>query len=253
MSDTILEVKHLSVEVEGQMLLRDVSMSIPRGEVHALLGPNGGGKTTLLMSIMGYPRYKPTNGSIWFDGEDITEMGLTERARRGIGIVHQRPPTITGVKLTDLLQLATAASDPASQSRVDRWSQDARLRPFLDRDVNAGLSGGEIKRSELLQLMAMKPKLIMLDEPESGVDVESMDLIGEMANELFALDGSHLARRHSGLIITHTGHILDRVHADKAHIIIDGHMACHGHPQIILEKIRQCGYTECARCIVEEV
>ena len=253
MSEPILQVKHLSVAVEGRSLLSDVSMTIPRGEVHALLGPNGGGKTTLLMSIMGYPRYKATTGSIWFDGQDVTELGLTERARLGIGIVHQRPPTITGVKLSHLLQHATAAANPAAEERVQRWSQDARLAPFLERDVNAGLSGGEIKRSELLQLMAMRPKLIMLDEPESGVDIESMDLIGEMANELFALDGAHLARRHSGLIITHTGHILDRVHADKAHIIIDGHMACHGHPQIILEKIRQCGYTECARCILEEV
>lgn len=248
----ILEVRDLSVTVEGQQLLYDVNLTIPQGEVHALLGPNGGGKTTLLMSIIGYPRYTITSGHIHFDGQDIIDLGLTERARLGIGIVHQRPPTIAGVKLAHLLD-RIVIGDPRGQADVAKWGRDARLASFLERDVNAGLSGGEIKRSELLQLMAMRPKFTMMDEPGSGVDLESMQLVGEMANELLAIDPNHPARRRSGLIITHTGRILDYVHVDKAHIIIDGRMACHGNPNLVLDKIRECGYTECARCMKEQV
>jgi Fe-S cluster assembly ATP-binding protein len=252
MVDNMLQIRDLCVSVEGQELLYDVNLAVPRGEVHALLGPNGGGKTTLLMTIMGYPRYVITSGTIVFDDQDVTALGLTERARAGIGIVHQRPPTVAGVQLQQLLARTSAGDSPNNQ-QIQRWSQDPRLTHFLLRDVNAGLSGGEIKRSELLQMMVLRPKFAMMDEPESGVDIESMQLISEMANELYAPDPSRPARRSSGLIITHTGHILDYVHVDKAHIIIDGHMACHGNPDLILEKICVCGYTECARCIAQEV
>ena len=125
-----LEIKHLCVSVDGQELLHDIDLTIPQGEVHALLGPNGSGKTSLLMSIMGYPQYKVIQGRILFDGRDIAELDLTQRARLGIGVVHQRPPTIVGVKLRQILDHVTAG-DPERVEEIAAWSNEARMGPFL--------------------------------------------------------------------------------------------------------------------------
>ncbi len=122
---------------------------------------------------------------------------------------------------------------------------------FLERDVNAGLSGGEIKRSELFQLLVTRPRFTMMDEPDSGVDLESLQLVGKMVNKLFSKDPDHPAKRGAGLIITHTGHILKYVHADKAHIILDGCTGCSENPRIIFDRVRESGYEECVRCILE--
>jgi Fe-S cluster assembly ATP-binding protein len=127
----------------------------------------------------------------------------------------------------------------------------ARMTPFLERDINRGLSGGEIKRSELLQLLTGQPRLAMMDEPDSGVDLESLAIVGEMINSLFSQDSSCPVKRRAALIITHTGHILDYVQADKAHIMLNGTIACSGNPHLILDIIREHGYEECARCIRE--
>jgi Fe-S cluster assembly ATP-binding protein len=247
----LLEVRDLYVEVKGQEILHNVNLTIPEGEVHALLGPNGSGKTSLMMTIMGYPEYVVTRGRIFFDGEEITELDLTERARLGIGIAQQRPPTIVGVKLRQILNYAIGG-DPQRADEVDALVRSFRGEPFLDRDVNAGLSGGEIKRSELLQLLTTHPRFAMMDEPDSGVDLESLELVGEMVNRLFSKDPARPAKRRAGLIITHTGHILNYVHADKAHIMLDGCIGCSGNPRIVFDRIRESGYEECVRCILEE-
>ena len=244
----ILEIKNLHVEVDGQTLLHDLDLTIPDGEVHALLGPNGSGKTTLMMTIIGYPEYRVTQGQILFDGEDIAELDITERARLGIGVSQQRPPTIAGVKLRQILDFIIKDAQERVQE-IDNLTRAFQMQPFLERDVNAGLSGGEIKRSELFQLLITHPRFVMMDEPDSGVDLEAMSIIGQMTNDL--LVRNHATRpkeRRAGLIITHTGHILDYVHADRAYIMLDGYIGCSGNPLILLDQIREHGYQECVRC-----
>ncbi|MCK4579895.1 MAG: ABC transporter ATP-binding protein [Dehalococcoidia bacterium] len=245
----ILEVKDLCVEIDRRKLLHGIDLTIPEGEVHALLGPNGCGKTTLVMVIMGYPEYETTEGQILFDGENITGLGITERARLGIGISQQRPPTISGVKLRQILDYVVVNA-PQRAQEVDELVRTFQMEPFLERAVNAGLSGGEIKRSELFQLLVTHPWFAMMDEPDSGVDLEALSLVGNMVNALLSKEPARPARRRTGLIITHTGHILDYVHADKAHIMLDGRIGCSGNPRILLDKIRKYGYEECIRCIL---
>ncbi len=248
---TLLEVRDLCVAVDGQEILHDINLAVPEGEVHALLGPNGSGKTSLMMAIMGFSDYEVCRGQIIFAGEDIAELDLTQRARLGIGVAQQRPPTIAGVKLRQILDYAIAVA-PQWTDEVEALVGAANMEPFLDRDVNAGLSGGEIKRSELLQLLATHPRFAMMDEPDSGVDMESLELVGDMVNLLFSSDPAHPVKRRAGIIITHTGRILDYVYADKAHVMLDGRIGCSGNPRIIFDHVCESGYTECVRCLNEK-
>jgi Fe-S cluster assembly ATP-binding protein len=172
----MLEIENLAVEIEDKEILHDVSLSIGTGETHALFGPNGSGKTTLLMAIMGFPRYKITKGKITFECQDITNASLDERARLGVGMSFQRPPVVRGVRTRDLV--LAAAKQGISESEIDAVSGRLNVVDLMGREVNYGFSGGEIKRSELMQLMAQGPGLVLLDEPESGVDLVNMALIG---------------------------------------------------------------------------
>ena len=246
----LLEIRNLSVHVDGQELLHRVNLVIPPGEVHALLGPNGSGKTSLMMTIMGFSAYQVVEGHILFDGQDITELDVTERARLGISVAQQRPPTIAGVKLRDVLAY-TMAGDSARLHEFEQVIHDAHMERFLDRDINGNLSGGEIKRSELLQLLATQPKLAMMDEPDSGVDLETLPMVGNLVNRLFTADATCPTRRSAGLVITHTGHILNYIETDKAHIMMGGAVACSGNPHLVLDMVSQHGYEECVRCIQE--
>ena len=157
----MLEIEHLNVAIEGREILQDVNLSISIGETHVLFGPNGSGKTTLLMTIMGLPRYQVTKGNIIFKGKDITELPLDERARLGIGMSFQRPPVVRGVKTRDMLSVSLKNKEAGST--VDQLAGEADMTEFLDREINYGFSGGEIKRSELMQLLAQKPELTLLD------------------------------------------------------------------------------------------
>ena len=248
--NTLLEIRGLCVAVDGQELLHNIDLTIPPGEVHTLLGPNGSGKTSLMLAIMGFSEYEVTAGQIFFDGQDITELDLTERARLGLSIAQQRPPTIAGVKLHHILDYAMA-NEPQRTGEIKTLIENFHMTQFLDRDINAGLSGGEIKRSELLQLLVSRPRLAMMDEPDSGVDIEALSLVGTMVNTLFSVNSDCPARRRAGLIITHTGHILNYVEADKAHIMLDGRIGCSATPHLILDIISKYGYEECIRCIQE--
>ncbi|MDO4768091.1 MAG: ABC transporter ATP-binding protein [Pseudomonadota bacterium] len=254
----MLQIENLRVRVGGREILKGINLNIAEGETFILFGPNGSGKTTLLMTLMGFSGYMVTSGRILFKGVDITHMPTYERARLGMGMSFQRPPTIHGLKTRHLVAMCARNREVD----VDGLARTVNFEDFLDRDINAGFSGGEIKRSELLQLMAQHPSLILFDEPESGVDLENMALIGKTARLL--LDGAttpspdacmrDLRRRNrtSGLIITHTGYILDYVNADRGQVMYDGVLCCDTRPirpRDILDHIGKYGYKECIRCL----
>jgi Fe-S cluster assembly ATP-binding protein len=242
----VLEIEDLTVEVGDRRVLLGVSLTLGQKETKAIFGPNGSGKTSLLMAIMGLPKYKVVGGRILFKGQDVTSMPTEERARLGIGISFQRPPVVRGVTLKDIL-LASPKLKGDEESAL-AMARRARLAEFLGRDVNQGFSGGEIKRAELLQLLAQRPDLVLLDEPESGVDLVNITFIGDMINEL--LDRRPRCQySRSGLIITHTGNILDYIHADRGYVLVNGKISCEGNPRQILATIRAGGYEECARCL----
>jgi Fe-S cluster assembly ATP-binding protein len=244
----MLEIKHLSVAVEGRGILHEVNLNIATGETHVLFGPNGSGKTTLLMAIMGFPKYQVTEGNIIFNGRDITGLTPDERARLGIGISFQRPPVIRGVRTQDMV--AACLRGREGKDAVVQLAEKAGLADFLDREINYGFSGGEIKRSELMQLMAQKPELVLLDEPESGVDLVNIALIGGLINELLEKDCPIRFRKCMGLIITHTGHILDYVSARTGYVMCEGRIGCEGDPHEILKTVKEKGYGECITCLV---
>lgn len=241
----MLRVEGLTVEVGGKEIIHSVSLNIGVGETHALFGPNGSGKTTLLMAIMGFPRYQVTKGCILFKGEDITRLPVDERARLGMGIAFQRPPVVRGVKAREMVRACMGEREDGPV--IDEMATRLNLGELLDREINYGFSGGEIKRSELLQLLAQSPELVLLDEPDSGVDLVNIALVGEMINELLQKERMR-TRTHAGLIITHTGHILDYVNADKAYVLLDGSLWCQGNARELLASIKSHGYKGCAVC-----
>jgi len=202
------------------------------------------------MTILGFPKYRVTNGQILFKGEDITDLSTTERVRMGIGVSFQNPPAIRGVKLMDLLKVESGM-ETEDELTPELRGLAAKMKfdeSFLERDVNLGFSGGEVKRSEILQLLAQKPDFIMFDEPDSGVDIENVELLAEEINILLDKDKKPGMRRKAGLIITHLGYILNFVSADTAHVLMDGRIACSGNPKEIIEDIRKDGFKGCVEC-----
>jgi len=240
----MLLIEDLHVKVGDKEVLHDINLHIKEGETHVLLGPNGSGKTTLLMTIMGFASYSITEGKIAFKGEDVTKMKAHERAQRGIGMLFQRPPTISGLKLGKMLSAISRTKD----EDIAELAKSVHMDKFLERDINKGFSGGEIKRSEVLQLMIQNPDFVMLDEPESGVDLENISLIGTAIGSLLEKEKHLIKRKKSGLVITHTGFILDYIDADKGHVMCDGEIKCHGNPREILKDIKLRGYKECLEC-----
>lgn len=259
----MLKIEHLSVAVRGRKILNDINLHIKPGEVHVLFGPNGTGKSTLIGAIMGFNRYEILEGKIYFKGQDITDMSCDERARLGVGVMIQRPPTIRGLSLRKMVEFCGATSEEAET--MAKWMG---LDNFLDRSVNDGFSGGELKRCELLQLMAQNPDLLLLDEPESGVDLENIALVGKAVNYILHTEPcggagcdkpcciknqgwenyNPLESKRSGLIITHSGHILKYVPASHAHILYEGKMTCAcGDPLDVLNCIGQAGYETCVK------
>lgn len=240
----MLELQDLHVAIGDREILHGINLHIGQGETHVLMGPNGSGKSTLLMTIMGFDAYTITRGKIIFNGTDVTDMPVHERARLGMGIMFQRPPTIPGLKLGKMLEVINKSGNPDIEPAVSCMN----MNDFLGRDINLGFSGGEIKRSEILQMMVQDPSFIMLDEPESGVDLENIHLMGESIAHLLQKHHRFANRRNSGLVITHTGYILDYLDVDKGHVMINGEFKCHGNPREILKLIKEKGYNECLRC-----
>ncbi len=241
----ILEVKNLTVRVGSKIVLDNVSLRVKSQESHILFGPNGSGKTTLINAMMGTlsPPQEMASGRIIFRGEDITGKGVDERSKLGMFIGFQNPPDIAGVKLADVLKLCLGKNvkDKFSESET-KLIQAFKLTDFLNRDINVGFSGGERKRAEVLQMIFLKPQLILLDEPDSGVDIESLKLVAGEIQQYITDTGS------SALMITHKGDILEYIKAKHACVLLEGRLHCFVDPERIYEDIKRAGYEECVRC-----
>ncbi|MGB9607004.1 MAG: ABC transporter ATP-binding protein [bacterium] len=241
----MLLVEDLAVEIDGKPVLRGVNLSIKEGETHILMGPNGSGKTTLLRVIMGLGKYKLIKGKVSWFGKDITSLPPYERAKLGLGIAFQRAPIIRGVTVR---QIGKHISN--GENDLEEVARQLKCEDLLDRDLNYGFSGGEMKKIELLQLLLQAPRLALIDEPESGVDLDNIAIIGEAINLLLGKK-KVMEKKKSGLIITHTGYILEYVNADYGHVMIDGKIVCEGNPRDLFNQVKEHGYEgcmECARC-----
>ena len=243
-SSDILHLDEVSIEVVGRPILHDVSLRIRPGETHVLFGPNGSGKSSLLMAIMGLSRYRVTKGRILFQGQDMTRIPVDERARLGIGLMQQRPPSVRGIPLG---QLAEVSAQGKNGTRVAELADQLGCTGLLTRDVNVGFSGGEIKKAELLQLMAQQPALALVDEPDAGVDLDSIAVVGQ-ALACLVKQPSAWAVAPAALIITHTGHILNYLRADVGHVLFGGTLVGEGDGLQLLEEIRKHGYGKCPIC-----
>ncbi len=247
----MLRVVNLGVRVDSKKILEHVNLYLQKGQTYALFGPNGSGKSSLLMTIIGNPAFKVFDGRIMFKGKDITNLPTDERVKMGMAMSFQNPPRVSGVKLIDVLRYC-AKIGGYSERDILEFAEMLKMKDFLYRNVNVGFSGGEVKRSELLQLMLMNPDFVMLDEPDSGVDLDNVALIGDVINKLLERDKDEDERKRSGLIITHQGHILEYVDADYGVILYKGRIACIGNPYDILEQISKNGYEGCLkRCLRE--
>jgi Fe-S cluster assembly ATP-binding protein len=240
----ILELDRVNVEVDGQPILHDITLRLDSGETHVLFGPNGSGKTSLLMAIMGLPRYRVTSGAIRFQGQDISGLSVDARARLGMALVYQRPPTLRGLRLGELADICAGKNRPAAAAEL---AEKLHMGNLLQRNVNEGFSGGELKKSELLQLMLRQPKLALIDEPDAGVDLDSLGMVGETIRHVLeqpSADGAPPA----GLIITHTGHILQYLRPTQSHVLYGGTLVAHAEGAELLGEIQTHGYGKCPLC-----
>jgi Fe-S cluster assembly ATP-binding protein len=243
MSENILEVKNLFVSIEGKEILKGINLEIKKESVYALFGPNGSGKTTLMHSLIGMPGYNLTEGKIIFNGKDITKNKIDERSNLGLNISFQNPPIIKGVTLKNMINicLKNKPDNLLSEETIEMIKR-FRLEDFLERDINYGFSGGEKKRADIIQLLLLKPKLLLLDEPDSGVDIESIKLI---TREI----GMYIRENNaSALIITHQGQMMEYITTKEACVLLDGKIHCFLEPEKILQDIKEKGYAGCLKC-----
>jgi Fe-S cluster assembly ATP-binding protein len=239
----VLSVQDLKVRVDGRTILDGVNLHLSHRQNYILFGPNGSGKTTLISAVMGLEPYKITGGRITFLGRNITKMDVDQRAKMGLSIGFQSPPEITGIKLGELLKLILQRDLKAGFTGEETGLIEAfKLSGFLDREINVGFSGGERKRAEVLQLLFLKPRLLLLDEPDSGVDVQSLRLIATAIQDYVDRN------KASALIVTHQGDVLEYIKANFACILLNGRSHCFADPSRIFETIKKYGYEECVAC-----
>ena len=245
MNSNLLEVSGLHVSAGEKEILHGVDLTVGKDETHVLMGPNGTGKSTLGYAITGNPEYTVTAGKIVFDGEDITRLPVNERAKRGIFLSFQNPLEVPGVTLSAFIR---SALEQKTGKRIRLWDFKKNLAEtmqllamdasYAERDLNVGFSGGEKKKSEILQLMMLKPDLAILDETDSGLDVDAVRLASEGIRE-------YQKENPDGalLIITHSTRILDALHVDATHIMVNGHIVASGDASLV-DKINREGYEE---------
>ena len=239
----LLEIRDLIVQIEDTQILNGINLTLEAGQSYIMFGPNGSGKSTLLNAIMGLPKYKVVSGQIFFRGKEITHESVDERSKAGISMGFQHPPGLRGVKLSDVLKVCLGQDVTYAFSEDEKELIDAfRLTTFLERDINVDFSGGEKKRAEVLQMLLLKPHLLLLDEPDSGVDVESLKLITS-ALQRYIEDSESTA-----LIVTHKGDILEFIQSNAACVLLDGKIHCFVNPEKVYDTIKNKGYLECLTC-----
>jgi Fe-S cluster assembly ATP-binding protein len=239
----LLQIENLHVSVEDKEILRGVDLTMRKGEVHALMGPNGSGKSTLSYALMGHPKYRVTEGSILLNGEDLLDMGPDERARKGVFLSFQYPMALPGVGLVNFLRTAlksTRGEDvPVREFRKELKARMGELQmgdQFLGRYVNEGFSGGEKKRFEVLQMSMLKPQLSILDEMDSGLDIDALRIAAEGVNRL-------IGPEMGVLVITHYQRLLNYIQPDFVHVLIGGRIVQSGGKELAL-KVDSEGYDE---------
>ncbi|MBF0673070.1 MAG: Fe-S cluster assembly ATPase SufC [Salinibacterium sp.] len=244
MSELIIRDLHVSVETEqgDKQILKGVDLTIASGQTHAIMGPNGSGKSTLAYTLAGHPKYKVESGTITLDGEDVLEMSVDERARAGLFLAMQYPVEIPGVTVSNFLRTAKTAIDGEAPA-IRSWIKDVRAsmdnlrmdRTFAERNVNEGFSGGEKKRHEILQMELLKPRFAVLDETDSGLDVDALKVVSEGVNR--AKETTDLGI----LLITHYTRILRYIKPDFVHVFVDGRVAEQGGPELA-DRLENEGY-----------
>ena len=240
----LLEIQNLNVDIEKKHVLDGLSLTVNPGETHVLMGPNGAGKSTLGYTIMGNPRYSVSNGKIFFDGEDITELGADKRAQKGIFLSFQQPLEVPGISLESFIR---SALQQKTGERVKLFQFQKELKEtmkllnmdesYASRDLNVGFSGGERKKSEILQLLMLKPRLAILDETDSGLDVDAVRTVSKGIEEY--------QKRMNGalIIITHSTKILESLSVDHTHVLVKGKIIKEGDGTLV-EQINENGFEQ---------
>ena len=235
----MLEIKNLHASINGKEILKGIDLTINDGEIHALMGTNGAGKSTLSNVIVGHPSYEVTEGTIMFNGQNLLEMKPEERAHAGIFLSFQHPVEITGVSMVNFMRAAVNARNKAMEQEpmksTDFLKQMREKRKLVEidsklvnRSVNEGFSGGEKKRNEIFQMAMLEPKFCILDETDSGLDVDALRIVAEGFNKLRKADTS-------AMVITHYQRLLDYIRPDVVHVLIDGRIVKTAGPELALE------------------
>ena len=241
---TFFEIDNLHVSVEGREILRGVDLRVERGEVHALMGRNGSGKSTLALALMGHPKYRVISGSVRLNGEDLLAMPPDERARRGVFLGFQNPTAIPGVATGNFLRAAVKAARGGEAINAVQFRKELKQHmdflqmdpTFATRSLNEGFSGGEKKRAEVLQMAMLKPCLAVLDEPDSGLDIDAVRIVSAGVNE------THAQQPDMGiLLITHYQRILNYIQPDKVHVMAKGRIVESGGPELV-QRLESEGY-----------
>jgi Fe-S cluster assembly ATP-binding protein len=241
-----LSIKDLHVSVETQEgekeILKGVNLTIQSGEIHAIMGPNGSGKSTMAYALAGHPSYHIIGGDAYLDGQSISEMTVDQRAKAGLFLAMQYPVAVAGVSVSNFLRTAKTAID-GKAPQIRTWVKDVKasmdnLRmdaDFADRDVNVGFSGGEKKRLEILQMELLKPSFAILDETDSGLDVDALRIVSEGVNRVHGQTGCGV------MLITHYTRILRYIHPSHVHVFVNGHVAASGGPELA-DQLEDEGY-----------
>ena len=231
----MLKIENLRAEIDGQEIVKGLDLEVGKGEIHAIMGPNGSGKSTLANVLMGHPRYEVTGGSITFQGEDVLEMEPDERAKLGMFLAFQYPSEVQGVSVANFLRTAvnSVRDEELSPMEMFRLIQDKmkvmQMDPkFAERYLNEGFSGGEKKRNEILQMLMLEPKLAIMDETDSGLDIDALQVVSKGVNELRGPE-------FSAVIITHYQRILRYIEPDHVHVMLDGRLVTSGGNELALD------------------